>query len=166
MYWSVCVSTSVCLILPGRLAGLQRWRCCTRWGRRSTGRRSTGRDTWSPDVGPMSTCWDGLPEPGQAEDRRMDGGVRTQQLFWNVSYLKLLNTHGEKHGCQQEPNREDQTFTVQFNLKQDKITVNQFKQDNCVQWRSSQRQKEKPNGWHVQPRAAVKIQPEPLTSEP
>lgn len=54
----------------------------------------------------------------------MDGRVRTQQLFWDVSYVKLLNTHGEKHGCQQEPDREDQTFTVEFDLKQEIITVN------------------------------------------
>lgn len=40
----------------------------------------------------------------------------------------MLNAHGEKHGCQQEPNREDQTFTVQLDLKQDMITVNQFQQ--------------------------------------
>lgn len=92
--------------------------------------------------------------------------ARTQQLLWDVSYVKLLNTHCEKHGCQQEPNREDQTFTVQFDLKQDIITVSQFKQKQlcavevkseakawCTKLLSSKSSppKEKPNGRHVRP---------------
>lgn len=57
------------------------------------------------------------------DGQKTGGRVRTQQRFWDASNVTLSNTHGEKHGRQKEPNGEDQTFTVQLDLKQNIITM-------------------------------------------